>query len=158
MRKFFLSFCLPLVLLLSSAHAGERSDTARSISMTCGGTKVEIVCGYNEKPSEIDDRVCSHNTLTFTLPDGKVIAPSVPKSHDPGSSPESLYCAYGKRDNDTYVIVTYSSGSHDCAKCHLSEVFSKEGDFFKEGVPWQKTWIEKGLPISFESLSIEGKH
>ena len=74
MRTFFLSFCLPLVFCLSPAHAGERSDTARSISMTCGGTKVEIVCGYNEKPSEIDDRVCSHNTLTFTLPDGKVIA------------------------------------------------------------------------------------
>lgn len=153
MRTFFLPFCLSLILLLSPAYAGDRSDTARSISMTCGGTKVEIVCGYNEKPSEIDDRVCSHNTLTFTLPDGKVIAPPVPESHDPGSTPVGISCANGN-DGNRYIPVEYLSGSYNCSKCSVLEIFSPSALRLTERLPERKIVVEKSF-VNWNTVSIE---
>jgi hypothetical protein len=156
MKASFLPFCLSLILLLSPAYAGDRSDTARTISMTCGGTKIEIVCGYNEKPSEIDDRVCSHNTLTFTLPDGKVIAPPVPESHDPGSTPVGLSCEEGK-DRSIYLLVEYLNGSHSCSGCHFIAIFNPLGERLSKKTYYGKIILEQGLLFD-NILNIEGNH
>ncbi len=136
---------------LKVAHM--QQDTARSISMTCGGTKVEIICGYNDKITELDSRVCSKNTLVFTKENSEVVTPPVPEGHDPGSTPVSLDCVKGN-DDKLYVVVDYLAGSYACAKCHLESVFDIFGNMFPEHII--KISLEKQLNWT-RNLKIEGR-
>jgi hypothetical protein len=138
----------PLILHAASCPVPKEpppglSDTSRSIAMTCGGTKVEIACGYNGKFTEIDNRICSNNTLTFTLQNGKVVKPPIPELFDAGSTPVRIGCAMGN-DSKYYIPIGYLSGSWNCSKCHVDEIFSIDGVLLDDE-PVAEIVLEKNL-------------
>lgn len=140
---FLLSFFAG-VFLLSNAIYAETTvpnvvakpwlDTSRKIQMTCGGTKVELVCGYNQNFRQTDDRICSDNTLIFTLPDGQVVLPKIPEGYSSENyTPISISCRYeaGKPQN-FYIYTRNQNGSYNCMKdshnCNIEMIFSVTGE------------------------------
>lgn len=108
-------------------------DTARRIEMTCGGTRVEIVCGYNENFNQMDDRICSNNTLIFTLENGERIFPEIPKWYlREEFTPISIACIEEyKNPSKLYVYTRYLNGSYNCKmvdhNCNQEVVFTIHG-------------------------------
>ena len=111
-----------------AANVGLGLDDYRSIQMGCGGASLQIICGYNDTLSNLDDRVCSNNQLSFKTTGGKVFEPSISEYLEPNSTPVALQCIENENNNDTYVIIRYLSGSYNCAKCEQEEVFSPSGE------------------------------
>lgn len=106
--------------------ASPQLDTSRSVTMECGGTRVELSCGYNSSFSQMDDRVCNNNTLTFFLPNGQKAHPAPPETFEIGTTPIAISCTKFK-DGKFYIPVTYLSGSYNCAQCQQLELFTLEG-------------------------------
>lgn len=153
MKKFLLFiFLLPHCVLLPIAVQAQ-SDTSRQVEMICGETKVRILCGYNERPNDLDNRICSHNTIVFVLPTGREVIPPVPKLHDPGSTPVSISCAVGN-DSKYYIPVGYLSGSYGCNKCRVDEIYSTNGRILTDGISVPK-FVWKNNLKNWNTVSIE---
>jgi hypothetical protein len=130
------------------------SDTARSISMTCGGTKVTIECGYNKNISETDNRFCNENKLTFYPEGGHLISIPIPKSHDPNSTPISIECGTGKNDR-MYIGINYLMGSYyTCGNCIVFEIYSPDGLILSDKIISSKLEIEHSIN-KWSGLAIE---
>jgi hypothetical protein len=155
MAQILYQTLIVLVLgLIASGSAIAKDEAARSISMTCGDTNVQIICGYNPKLSKEDDRVCNHNTLSFTLKNKSVVKPPVPAIHDQGSTPMGLRCSKGS-DGNYYALVSYRSGPYDCDKCFIDEIYKSTGEIV-DGVPFWRFLNQKGISIKSSSpLHIE---
>lgn len=108
-------------------------DTSRRVEMTCGGTKVGLICGYNQNFRQTDDRICSDNTLIFTLPDGNEIKPEMGDSPEHEAyTPISISCRHQKgKPNNFYIYTRYLNASYNCMKfnrhCNQEVVFTLDG-------------------------------
>ncbi|MDX2085749.1 MAG: hypothetical protein SFZ03_10230 [Candidatus Melainabacteria bacterium] len=135
---FFVAF------FIASGAYGQKHDSTRSISMLCGEAEIEIQCGYNSKITDSDDRICNHNNLIFYFKNTKKIIQSIPDSHDKGSTPIGFACHRGN-DQKMYVVVSYLSGSYNCSKCHVVEVYSSDGRILTDKTPSVSLILEKKL-------------
>lgn len=112
-------------------------DSSRRVEMTCGGTKVELVCGYNQDFRQIDDRICSDNKLIFTLADGRMVFPKMGDSPEEKTyTPISISCREElKNPQKLYIYTRYQNGSYNCVKfsrhCNQEVIFTLKGDRVK---------------------------
>lgn len=138
---FLLALCFPFQVPLTYAQSAlveeevtnvsamPELDTSRQIAMTCGGTKIEIMCGYNQSFRQVDDRVCSDNKLIFTLSDGKTIYPKPPESFESGTTPIGISCGRARNRSDILLIrVIFLSGSYNCNKCFQDIIYKPNGE------------------------------
>jgi ABC-type Fe3+-hydroxamate transport system substrate-binding protein len=118
--------CSGFVLTTQAANS-----TKEKIEMQCGSHRVAITCGKakaDDPKDEYDERVCVHNTLSFTDSNGRTVIsedpPNVVSLGDLGNSPEMMGCGKGK-DGLYYVQVMFSGCSG--STCQMHELFSEEG-------------------------------
>ena len=180
MKKFFvvltvLAGCVFFVISGNAQEPDERNpmkdgvpnvlakpglDTSRRVEMTCGGTRVELICGYNKDFRQSDDRICSNNTLIFTLPDGEVVLPKPTdwEEVEKWYTPISVSCRHEKENPDSFYIYTrYLSGSYNCMKadhnCNVEVLYSPEGEFFSTYSPDYKIRLDDHM----NTISIEDR-
>lgn len=125
----------PVVAGVPYVAAKPGLDTARRIEMTCGGTTVEIICGYNQNFRQADDRVCSNNTLIFTFEDGQQEFPKPPENFEPGTAPIAIECGTEKDNPQNSLIrIVYLSGSYNCHKCYQDMIFNPAAEVYNQRI------------------------
>jgi hypothetical protein len=130
MIRKLVSFLAALAIFSFAVHADDGSPKGkRKVSVKCGGALVSITCEKTiDRDYPEDPRQCNHNTLAFTMPDGRVILPTPPERFDPTKTPVALSCRLAARDKRYYVVVKLSNGHEDCGPCTTYHLFDQLGN------------------------------
>lgn len=132
------------VFSLCLASMASAQEDSRKIQIGCGGSIVEISCGYSQDKQN-QSHLCVDNKLSFSH-ENETMFISTPKRHDPGSTPIDLACLKGSDDN-YYISVSYIAGALDCVKCKTSELYDPKGKWLSEHQPVAKIFAERKLKV-----------
>lgn len=155
----WLLLALALCAVAQNIQAANPTHAKERVELQCGAHKVAIDCGKAKPGDPPDERVCVHNTLSFTGPDGKIFTPKQPKNFrdefEIEKTPTSIGCSRGT-DGKFYVSVLFAAGW--AGPYMLYEMFSESGERLTvNGKNFDRINSSRGLPDKASiSADIEG--